>query len=219
MPDMGFSADPDEMKCWIAGGHTFRRGNCRRPRSRRRYRAARKNQCGICRRSAGCGRSGTRPARLQIRSRHLRHSATRRADRRQARGARSAIAITRTCLRQAMRSAHNTSRSAGRPHSDMTDAARAGSSSAGDSERRVGPTLAIVMAASLAVSMPGSGCTAARRRCSPTLAAWPTRKDIERPLIAGATLIGIGWGLSGLLRPGTCNHREVAGWSCNSSTR
>ena len=39
---------------------------------------------------------------------------------------------------------------------------------------------------------------AARARFSPTLAAWPTRKDIDRPLLAGAALFGAGWGLVGL---------------------
>ena len=29
-------------------------------------------------------------------------------------------------------------------------------------------------------------------------AAWPTRTDIDRPLIAGAALFGAGWGLVGL---------------------
>ena len=60
------------------------------------------------------------------------------------------------------------------------------------------PTLVIVMAAALAVSMPG--LMLARRR-SPLLAdvaAWPTRKDIDKPLLAGAVMFGMGWGLVGL---------------------
>ena len=61
------------------------------------------------------------------------------------------------------------------------------------------PTLVIVMAAALAVSMPGF--VLARRRARPLLAevaAWPTRKDIDRPLLAGAVMFGAGWGLVGL---------------------
>lgn len=60
------------------------------------------------------------------------------------------------------------------------------------------PSLAIVMAAGLAVA--GIGYALARRR--PPLFAkqslWPTNKDIDRPLISGALLFGIGWGLVGL---------------------
>jgi uncharacterized membrane protein YedE/YeeE len=61
------------------------------------------------------------------------------------------------------------------------------------------PTLLIVMAAALAVSLPGFAL--ARRRQRPVLAdaaAWPSRTDIDTPLIAGAVLFGIGWGLVGL---------------------
>jgi uncharacterized protein len=61
------------------------------------------------------------------------------------------------------------------------------------------PTLAIVMAAALMVSIPGLAL--ARRRGRPVLvdvAAWPTRTAIDRPLIVGAVLFGAGWGLVGL---------------------
>ena len=61
------------------------------------------------------------------------------------------------------------------------------------------PTLAIVMAAALTVSIPGFAL--ARRRGRPVLvdvAAWPTRTAIDRPLIVGAVLFGAGWGLVGL---------------------
>jgi uncharacterized membrane protein YedE/YeeE len=61
------------------------------------------------------------------------------------------------------------------------------------------PTLAIVMAAALIVSIPGFAL--ARQRGRPVLAdiaAWPTRTDIDRPLIVGAVLFGAGWGLVGL---------------------
>jgi hypothetical protein len=61
------------------------------------------------------------------------------------------------------------------------------------------PTLAIVMAAALAVSAPGF--MLARRRRRPVLAdvaAWPTKTMIDPALIAGAALFGAGWGLVGL---------------------
>jgi len=61
------------------------------------------------------------------------------------------------------------------------------------------PSLAVVMAAALAVS--GLGYALARRLGRPVLAvemAWPTRPDIDAPLVIGAALFGAGWGLSGL---------------------
>jgi len=60
------------------------------------------------------------------------------------------------------------------------------------------PTLVIVMAAALAVSMPGFMLAKRRSPLLANAAAWPTRKDIDRPLLAGATLFGAGWGLVGL---------------------
>ncbi|QWG13316.1 YeeE/YedE family protein [Bradyrhizobium sediminis] len=61
------------------------------------------------------------------------------------------------------------------------------------------PSLAVVMIAALAVSVPGF--MLAKGRSWPLLAArnfWPTRDDIDRPLVVGSTLFGIGWGLVGL---------------------
>lgn len=60
-------------------------------------------------------------------------------------------------------------------------------------------TLAFVMAGAVAVS--SIGYALARRRGAPVFAAqslWPTRKDIDAPLVIGAALFGIGWGLVGL---------------------
>lgn len=60
------------------------------------------------------------------------------------------------------------------------------------------PTLAIVMAAALAVSIPGFAL--ARRRDRPILAdapALPAKTAIDGRLIAGAALFGVGWGLVG----------------------
>jgi uncharacterized membrane protein YedE/YeeE len=60
------------------------------------------------------------------------------------------------------------------------------------------PSLAVVMAAALAVS--GIGFAFLKRR-APLLAVqyqWPTRTDVDRPLLVGSALFGIGWGLVGL---------------------
>ena len=65
------------------------------------------------------------------------------------------------------------------------------------------PSLAVVMAAALAVS--GLGYALAKRRARPLLAArmspqmfWPTKTEIDRPLVIGSALFGAGWGLVGL---------------------
>jgi uncharacterized membrane protein YedE/YeeE len=61
------------------------------------------------------------------------------------------------------------------------------------------PTLAFVMAGALAVT--AAGYAFARRQMRPYLASghlWPTRRDIDRPLVTGSVLFGIGWGLVGL---------------------
>jgi uncharacterized membrane protein YedE/YeeE len=61
------------------------------------------------------------------------------------------------------------------------------------------PTLAFVIAAALGVSV--IGFSLVRQQRQPMLAAqhlWPTRTDIDRPLIVGSVLFGIGWGLVGL---------------------
>jgi uncharacterized protein len=61
------------------------------------------------------------------------------------------------------------------------------------------PSLAVVMAAALAVSY--AGFAIARRRGQPVLAPqslWPTAADIDRKLVLGSVLFGAGWGLVGL---------------------
>jgi uncharacterized membrane protein YedE/YeeE len=61
------------------------------------------------------------------------------------------------------------------------------------------PSLAVVMVAALAVSSVGFRFAASRNH--PILAAQcvlPTRTGIDRPLVIGAVLFGIGWGLVGL---------------------
>jgi len=61
------------------------------------------------------------------------------------------------------------------------------------------PTLAVVMAAALAIAAPGF--MLARNRPRPVLARqyfWPGKSEIDAPLVLGAGLFGIGWGLVGL---------------------
>ena len=61
------------------------------------------------------------------------------------------------------------------------------------------PSLAVVMAAALAVSAGGYRIIAFIGR--PVLASrssWPVRRDIDAALVVGAVLFGIGWGLVGL---------------------
>jgi len=73
-------------------------------------------------------------------------------------------------------------------------------------------TLAFVMAGAVAVT--AIGFTLARRRAAPVLApkySWPERNDIDAPLVTGAILFGIGWGLVGICPgPALVN---LAGWS------
>lgn len=61
------------------------------------------------------------------------------------------------------------------------------------------PSLAVVMVAALAVAVPGF--MLAGRRSQPWLGPqyfWPGKVAIDPPLVAGAALFGIGWGLVGL---------------------
>jgi uncharacterized membrane protein YedE/YeeE len=60
-------------------------------------------------------------------------------------------------------------------------------------------TLAFVMAGAVAVA--GAGFALARRQNAPLFASrfsWPSRSDIDAPLVVGSALFGIGWGLSGI---------------------
>jgi uncharacterized protein len=60
-------------------------------------------------------------------------------------------------------------------------------------------TLAFVMAGAVAVA--SAGFALARRIDAPLLASsfsWPSRNDIDVPLVLGAALFGVGWGLAGI---------------------
>lgn len=61
------------------------------------------------------------------------------------------------------------------------------------------PSLALVMAA--AVAMGGAGLAVAARRERSVLGLpmnLPKQRAVDRPLLAGAVMFGIGWGLAGL---------------------
>jgi uncharacterized protein len=60
------------------------------------------------------------------------------------------------------------------------------------------PSLAVVMAAALAVTTLGYALIRPPRPLFDTQARWPTQTAIDRPLIAGAAMFGVGWGLAGL---------------------
>ncbi len=60
------------------------------------------------------------------------------------------------------------------------------------------PSLAVVMAAGLAVAGIGYALTGARPPFFDTKNRQPTKTDIDRPLLSGAVLFGIDWGLVGL---------------------
>ena len=60
------------------------------------------------------------------------------------------------------------------------------------------PTLAFVLGG--AVSVAGAGYALARRLPRPAFDGtfqYPTNRQIDRPLLGGAALFGVGWGLSG----------------------
>src|SRR5215469_3643911 len=60
------------------------------------------------------------------------------------------------------------------------------------------PSLAVVMAAGLAVATIGYALVRRRPPLFEKKNQWPTKKDIDQPLLFGALLFGVGWGLVGL---------------------
>jgi uncharacterized membrane protein YedE/YeeE len=60
------------------------------------------------------------------------------------------------------------------------------------------PSLAVVMAAGLVVASIGYGLLRTRPPLFEKENLWPSKKDIDSSLLAGALLFGIGWGLVGL---------------------
>lgn len=60
------------------------------------------------------------------------------------------------------------------------------------------PSLAVVMAAGLTVASIGYALVRRRPPLFEKKSLWPTKKDIDRTLLSGALLFGVGWGLVGL---------------------
>jgi len=60
------------------------------------------------------------------------------------------------------------------------------------------PSLIVVMAAGLVVTGIGFALIRPRTPIFAPKGLWPAATDIDRPLITGAALFGIGWGLVGL---------------------
>jgi uncharacterized protein len=60
------------------------------------------------------------------------------------------------------------------------------------------PSLIVVMAAGLVVTGIGFALIRPRTPIFAPKGLWPSATDIDRPLLAGAALFGIGWGLVGL---------------------
>jgi uncharacterized membrane protein YedE/YeeE len=60
------------------------------------------------------------------------------------------------------------------------------------------PSLAVVMAAGLAVTGVGYALVRPRAPIFDPQSRWPSATAIDRPLLGGAALFGIGWGLVGL---------------------
>jgi uncharacterized membrane protein YedE/YeeE len=60
------------------------------------------------------------------------------------------------------------------------------------------PSLAVVMAAGLAVTSVGYALVRRRAPLFDAQSRWPAATPIDRPLVTGAVLFGIGWGLVGL---------------------
>jgi uncharacterized membrane protein YedE/YeeE len=60
------------------------------------------------------------------------------------------------------------------------------------------PSLLVVMAAALAVGSAGYAFARPRPPLYARRNLWPEKTAIDAPLVIGATLFGVGWGLSGL---------------------
>ena len=59
------------------------------------------------------------------------------------------------------------------------------------------PSLALVIGGALAVAMPGFAWVRRRGRAVCGDLQLPTRTDVDRNLLVGAALFGVGWGLAG----------------------
>lgn len=60
------------------------------------------------------------------------------------------------------------------------------------------PALLLVMVGALAVSLPGYWLLKGRKPLFADKQLVPARRDIDRPLIVGSIIFGLGWGLAGI---------------------
>lgn len=60
------------------------------------------------------------------------------------------------------------------------------------------PTLLFVMVGALAVALPGYWLLKGRKPVLAETQQVPTHRDIDRPLVLGAMLFGVGWGIAGI---------------------
>jgi uncharacterized membrane protein YedE/YeeE len=60
------------------------------------------------------------------------------------------------------------------------------------------PSLAVVMAAALIVTFIGYRFAQPHKPVFAAASQWPTQTKIDRPLIVGSVMFGVGWGLVGL---------------------
>ena len=60
------------------------------------------------------------------------------------------------------------------------------------------PALLFVMVGALAVAIPGYQLLKGKRPVLAEAQAVPTRTDIDKPLLLGAAIFGLGWGLAGI---------------------
>lgn len=60
------------------------------------------------------------------------------------------------------------------------------------------PALLFVMVGALAVAVPGYQLLKGKRPVLAEARAVPTRTDIDKPLLLGAAIFGLGWGLAGI---------------------
>lgn len=71
------------------------------------------------------------------------------------------------------------------------------------------PTLIMVMLGALCVTAPGFAWARKRGRTLPgKTIEWPSRTDIDAPLVIGSVMFGLGWGISGF-----CPGPAIAGLS------
>src|SRR5262245_19006995 len=79
------------------------------------------------------------------------------------------------------------------------------------------PSLLVVMVAALAVGSTGYAFARPRTPLFAPRNLWPEKATIDAPLVAGAALFGVGWGLTGSVRARRSRtlRRCRRAWSCS----